>query len=186
MRSIGQRDRVLMAAAASAFVAFIVVVFVVIPLRERARNLAAEAETLTTKIKGAAQMYQQMPAAEEEVKKLHAKMAEVFVAGIDVTPDVIRDVSQLSNDLGIQLSSIRPSEPEKVDNALRYPISIRFETDFPHVVRLLYELEQGPHRLWVEGVEVSPGSRGSTLLGVIVHVATYSLTSAGKDTDETP
>jgi Tfp pilus assembly protein PilO len=184
MRRVGQRDRVLMLAAALAAGAFLLVLFVVIPMRDRARSLAAQTATLTAKIEQAAQMYRQKPAAEEEVKKLQAKTTEVFRASTDVTPEVIRDVSQLSRDIGIQLSSIRPSEPEKVGNGLRYPVSVRFETDFPHVVHLLYEIELGPHRLWVEGVELSPGSRGSDLLGVIVHVATYSLKSAGKGTDE--
>jgi Tfp pilus assembly protein PilO len=173
-----------MLAAAAAAGAFLLVLFVVIPMRDRARSLAAQSATMTAKIEQAARMYQQMPAVEEEVKKLQAKTAEVLRPDRDVTPEVIRDVSQLSNDLGIQLSSIRPSEPVKVGNGLRHPVSVRFETDFPHVARLLYELEQGPHRLWVEGIEISPGSRGSDLLGVIVHVATYSLKSASKGTDE--
>jgi Tfp pilus assembly protein PilO len=184
MKRITQRDRALVLAAVAAASAFLLVLFIVIPMRDRAKSLAAQTAALTAKIDQAAQMYRQMPAAEEEVKKLQAKIVEVFRGSSDVTPEVIRDVSQLSNDLGVQLSSIRPSEPEKVGNGLRYPVSLRFETDFPHVVRLLYELEQGPHRLWVEGVEVSPGSRGSNLLGVIVHVATYSLKSAGKGADE--
>jgi len=184
MMRISRRDRVLFAAAVAAVAGFLIVLLVVIPMRARARSLAAEATTLAAKIDGALQMYRQMPAAEEDVKKLRGKTAELFWPETDVTPEVIREVSQLSSDLGIRLSSIRPSAPEKVGNGLRHPVTLRMETDFPHVVRLLYELEQRPHCLWVEGVEISPGSRGSSQLGVLVHVATYSLRSAGKGTDE--
>lgn len=184
MRKILRRDRVVLGAAVAAAAGFLLILLIVIPMRDRARNLSAQVTALTAKIDEALQMYRQMPAAEEEIKKLKAATAELFRPDENVTPEMVRDISQLNSDLGIRLNRIQPSAPEKVGGGMRYPVSFGVETDFPHIVRLLYELEQRPHRLWVEGIEVSPGPRGSSELTALVYVATYSLKSVPKETDE--
>ena len=96
---------------------------------------------------------------------------------------VMRDISQLSSDLGLRLTSIRPDEPESIQNSVRYPLTFRVEADFAHIVRLLYELEQPPHRLWVEGIEIGPGPRGQAEPSALVHVATYTVRPASEGSD---
>jgi hypothetical protein len=179
------RARAPLIIAVGALALFLLILFVALPMRDTAKNLSDQIGALTAKIDKAVQMYRQMPAAQEEVKQLKARTAAQFRPdNPDVTPDVVREIGQLTDDLGLSMSSIRPAEPEKVGNGVRYPFTFRVETDFPHIVRLLYELEQQPHRLWVEGIEVNPGGRGSAQLTALIHVAAYSLKSVTKGPDE--
>jgi Tfp pilus assembly protein PilO len=98
-------------------------------------------------------------------------------------PAVMREVSQLSRDLGLRLTSIKPGEPESVQDCIRYPLTFRVEADLAHIVRLLYEVEQPEHRLWVEGLEIGPGPRGGSDLAATVHTATYAVRSTREAAD---
>jgi Tfp pilus assembly protein PilO len=185
MRGSRLRERTVLIAAGAALAGFLLVFFVVLPMRDTAKNLSGQIRTFSAAIDEANKMYRQMPAAEEEAKQMRAETAKLFMPeNVEVTPSLVREIAQLNSDLGINLNSIRPAEPEPVGNGVRYPVSFRIEADFPHIVRLLFELEQPPHRLWVEGIEITPGARGASGLSALVHVASYSLKSVSKGTDE--
>jgi Tfp pilus assembly protein PilO len=185
MRRASRRERLLLIGGFSALALFLLIFFLLLPMRDTARALALQEKSLTATVERAQRMYREMPAAQQETKQLRSEVQELFRPEQgDVQADLLREIAQLTSDLGVRLTSIRPGEPEPLAKCVRYPVGFRVETDFPHLVRLLYELEQRPHRLWVEGVEVGPGAAGGSGLLIFLHAATYQLKSAKKASDE--
>src|SRR5574340_309664 len=180
-----RREKPVLIAAGAALAAFLLLFFVALPMRDTAKNLRGQIRTLTTAVDEAQTMYRQLPAAEEEVKRLKADTSQLFLPeNAEVTPSLVREISQLNSDLGVDLSSIRPAEPEVAGNGMKYPVTFRVDADFSHIVRLLFELEQPPHRLWGEGIEITPGAKGETGHSALIYVSAYSLKSVSKGPDE--
>jgi len=183
VRRPSAREQVLLALALIAATVFALAFFVFLPMGDERRGLEGEARELTERIKQAEKMYREQAAIEGEITRLRAEGRELFMPGKEIVPSVMRDISQLSSDLGLRLTSIRPDEPESIQNSVRYPLTFRVEADFAHIVRLLYEIEQPPHRLWVEGIEIGPGPRGQAEPSALVHVATYTVRPASEGSD---
>jgi len=185
MRRASRRERLLIALGLVVLIGLALGFFVVVPMRDSSRALAREEQSLEAKIEEALRMYQQLPAATEEAKQLRASETAAFRPGAeDMTPQVVREISQLTTDLGLALTSVIPGEPESLESATRYPITFHVESGLAPIVRLLYELEQRPRQLWVEGVAISPGPRGGSQFLAVVNIATYGLAPEEKGTDE--
>ena len=88
-------------------------------------------------------------------------------------PEVVRQIERLRSEQGLQLISIHPSEPEYLDNNIKYTTTFEARASYEQVVKSLYELEKSPNFLWVEGVEVS-GDRGPDNLSMSAVVTVYS------------
>jgi hypothetical protein len=163
------RERVLVIAAAAVLVVFVLVFAVALPMVDRAGRLAADTKELTDRIAEASRMYEGLPAMREESVSLAAEVGDLTKSRADVA----RELDGLTSDLGIRLVSVRPEDPEPVAGCLKHVTTFNVETDYAHMVRLLYELEQPEHRLWVEEVRISPPRRGADELQVLITVAAY-------------
>jgi Tfp pilus assembly protein PilO len=163
MKLMGTRDRWLFVLLIAAAIVLIYVVFLIMPLQARAGRLTQEVDTLTTKIQEVASMYAEMPSMIEEVRGARARAAEQLFSEPDVPMAVMRQLDALASDLGLVVASITPQEPELVDGIMRYPTLFKVETDFAHLVQLLYEIEQPKQRLWVEAVRISTERGGAKL-----------------------
>jgi Tfp pilus assembly protein PilO len=181
MRRLSARERGVVAVGIGVVAIFLVGFLVVRPMRRRAATLSRQAATFAARLTEARHMYEQIPAVRQVVTKLQTEVAQQFrPRQAEVVPDVVREIVELNRDLGLRLTSVRPSEPEALGQCLKYPINFRVEASFPQLARLLYEIEQPPRQLWVEGVEIGPGGRGGQELSASVHVATYTLKPPGE------
>lgn len=180
MRRLSHRDRVLLASSLGALVAAALLFGVVLPMREASAKVAADLAGLKVKLAEAEAMYRQAPAARREVARLQADAKELSRPDRDVSPDMIRQIDQLTKDLGLRLMNLRPGQPQRAGECEKYSASFEVESDVGRIARLLWELEQPPRPLWVEGVEVSSELGGSSSLRATVNVAVYTLKPRGE------
>jgi len=173
-----RRERLLIIAAAAVLVGSVLVFAVALPMLDRAGKLAADTKELTDRIAEASRMYEGLPAMREESASLAAEVGDLTKSRADAA----RELDGLTSDLGIRLVSVRPEDPEPVADCLKYVTTFNVETDYAHMIRLLYELEQPGHRLWVEEVMISPPRRGANELQVIITVAAY-VVGASEESD---
>jgi hypothetical protein len=161
--------------AALALVAFVLVFGVALPMADRAASLAVKQSKLRAQIAEAAKLFGRTPAMEQEIETLRADSAKLVVAHGDPKVAVVHEIDQLASDLNLRVTSMKPpGDAEPVGGLLRYPASFKVESDFSHVVRLLYELERPERRLWVETVEITTSGRAAgDELQVSISVAVY-------------
>lgn len=163
------RERLLIVAAAVVLVGFVLVFVVALPMVDRSGKLATDTKELRDRIAEASRMYEGLPAMRDESASLAAEVGSLTKSKADVA----RELDELTSDLGIRLTSVRPEDPEPMAGCLKHVTTFNVETDYAHMIRLLYELEQPGHRLWVEQVRISPPRRGAGELQVIITVAAY-------------
>jgi len=164
-----RRERLLIVVAAAVLVGFVLVFAVALPMVDRAGKLATDTQELRDRIAEASRMYESLPAMREESASLGAELRGLTKP----TAEVARELDELTSDLGIRLTSVRPEDPEPVAGCLKHVTTFNVETDYAHMIRLLYELEQPGHRLWVEEIRISPPRRGANELQLIITVAAY-------------
>lgn len=182
MRRLSPRERASVAVVGAALVLALAVLLVAVPMRERTRELRVRKQELSERLDEAQRLRRELPGLKGEIAKLHGKTKELFRPDPKtVAPEVMREVARLSSDLGLRLASVQTREPEPLGPCVRHPFGMRVEAPFAPIVRLLYELEQRQGRLWVEGVEISPGPRGGNTLYGYFHLATYTVRPKGED-----
>ena len=184
MRRLSRRDRVLLAIWAAVVVVLALVIAVALPMRMRWKTLDGEVLSLQRTIAEAAAMYRQAPELTKEIKELGDTARALSRSGKEVGPTLIKEVDQLTKDLGIRLLSVRPGEPQTLEQCRKHTAVFEVECDFAGVARMLYELEQPPHPLWVEGVEISSDRTAENEVRAKVSVAVYTLRSASEKKDE--
>ena len=184
MKRLSRRDRVLLTAWGAAVVALALVVGVALPIRSRWKRLDSEVIGLQRAIADAAAMYQQAPALEQEIGELRGLNQVLSRSGKDVGPAVIKEVDQLTRDLDIRLVSLRPGEPQNLEQFRKHTAVFEVECDFAGVAEMLYELEQPEHPLWVEGVEISSDRTADNEVRAKVSVAVYTPQPASEKKDE--
>ena len=184
MKRLSRRDRVLLAIWAALLLALALVIGVALPMRSRWRKLDGEVLSLQRKIADAAAMYRQAPELRGEIKELRDTAQALSRPGEQVGPLIIREVDQLTKDLGIRLLSVRPGESQTLEQCRKHTAVFEVECDFADIARMLYELEQPPHPLWVEGVEISSDRTADNEVRAKVSVAVYTLRSASERKDE--
>ena len=184
MRQLSARERVLLAVGAVALVGFVYIFGLLLPVRDRAGKLAHTEALLCAKIEDAARIYQETAGIEADIAAVRAQTAELMFPAADVRVGVMREIDRLASELGLTVTSVRPEEAEPVAGSLKHPTTFRVESDFGRLMRLLYELEQPTHRLWVAGLEISPGRKGSDQLQARFYVAAYTPARRGGEADD--
>lgn len=180
MKRLSRRDRVLLAIWAAVVVALAVVIGVALPIRSRWKKLDGEVLSLQRTVADAAAMYRQAPELTKEIQKLRDTAHALSRSGEQVGPLIIREVDRLTSDLGIRLLSVRPGEPQTLEQCRKHTAVFEVECDFAGIARMLYELELPPHPLWVEGVEISSDRTAANEARAKVSVAVYTLRSASE------
>jgi Tfp pilus assembly protein PilO len=171
---------VLLAVLVSALLGAALVFAVIMPMARAATTASAEAAGLRGKLASAEAVYRQGPSVRQEIAKLTTVAKELSRPDRDVGPDMIRQIDQLTKDLGLRLLNVRPGQPERVGQCGKYTASFEVESDLERIARMLWELEQGPSPLWVEGVEVNAQSGGASGLRATIGVAVYTLKARGE------
>jgi hypothetical protein len=182
MNTMTGRERWLLAAAVAAAVVFVYIVWLVMPLRSRADSVAREYEALNAGIGAAERMYEATRGMPEVLEKLRAQSVAQLFSDPDVPMAVMRQLDTLASDVGIVVASVVPEEPELIDGLTRYPTLFKIETDFPSLIRLLYEIERPEQRLWVEAVRINRG-RGNAKLQAEIRAAAFAPAPEGEGPD---
>ena len=174
MRQLSQRERMLVLFAALALIGFILVFVIGLPMRNRSLRLARDVNNLRHEIAQAKSLYAQMPSIQAEIQDLRATASGLMFEKSNVKVDVVHEIDRLTSDLGMSVTGVTPpGDAEPVSGCLKYTASFSADSSFSEMVRLLYKLEQPSRRLWVEGIEITPGRGGGEALHVDVHVAVY-------------
>jgi Tfp pilus assembly protein PilO len=165
-------------------VLLVVLALVIVPMRSTSARLDRAAAELRGKIAQADAMYRQLPAMQQQVVELQKRIDSLSRSQANPTPDVVREIGRLTLQYGLRLSSIRPAEPQTGDTYTKYTTTFEVQSRLDNLVRLLYELEQPPYNLWVEGVEIGTEQGSSAGLRATVMVAVYTGKTASRPTDE--
>lgn len=64
-------------------------------------------------------------------------------------------VGELAQAQGIQLTSITPEDPKRVQDALRLAVTLRFSASYHQLGQFLSAVESSPYFLWIETMDVS-------------------------------
>lgn len=181
MRSLSARERVLLAVGVVALVVFLFSVGVVLPMRNGAAKLAATEHSLSGRIQQATRMYLEASDLVQEIASLRRELRGVMFPDQDVIVGMMRKIDRVASELKVRVASIRPGETEPLGGALKYPVTVTVECEFPQLVRLLYELERSEQRLWVEGVEITSGRQEAGQLQANIYLAVYSYAEGRKE-----
>jgi Tfp pilus assembly protein PilO len=173
MRPLSPREKALIVIAAAALILVVYLFALLLPMQERSRDLARQEASLREQIAAGERMYREGQTANGEIAALRAEVENLSFPQPDVKVGTVRILEGLASEVKVTITSIRPGEPESVDGAIRYPVTLKLETQFGKAIRLLYELEQPGRRLWVEGLEITSARQTGDLLQVTVYVAAY-------------
>jgi Tfp pilus assembly protein PilN len=181
VRPRSARERILLIAGGAALAAFLLLFFLVLPMRDRGVQLASRASELNREIERADALRRQMPKMKQEIGSLNRQVHQIVRTGEDIAPDIVREIEDLTGDLKVRLTSVTPKEPEALPNHVKYYTTLEVESDIAGVVKLLYALEQPAHQLWVEGVRITRPAGGQ--LRATIHVAAYTLERESEKSD---
>lgn len=70
---------------------------------------------------------------------------------------LLRAVGDIAQVEGIQLASIAPEAPQRLQDVARLSVNLRFFTSYHQLGRFISALENSPHFLWIETMEVARG-----------------------------
>jgi len=175
VRRLSPRDRVLLFSSVAMLVVLALLFGVTLPMNDRMGKAAGEVSKLRRELAEAAAMYQQSPALRQEIGKLRSTATELSRPDADVGPDMIREIDRMAKDLGLTLINVRPAQPEAEGDCGKYAATFEVQSDYARLMRLLWELEQPPHPLWVEGVQISSERGGPGEMRTRISVAVYTL-----------
>lgn len=68
---------------------------------------------------------------------------------------LLQAVGELARSQAIQLVSIAPDEPKRVQDAVRLGVTLRFVTSYHQLGQFLSALENSPNFLWIETMDVA-------------------------------
>ncbi len=174
MRQLSPREKVIAAIGLAVAVIFGYLFILLLPARRASADMASQQAQLQDQLERANQMYKSALSAADEIAKLKKQSQDLMFPAADVQSGMVSEIEKLSKELMVSVTSIRPGDPEKTDGAMRYPSVIKFEADLGKIVRVLYELEQPNHRLWVEGVEITSARQAGGILSATIYVASYA------------
>jgi len=174
MRQLSGREKALLILGGVALVLFVYLFGLLLPTLDTAARLARAEASVNEKVATAARMYGKRSQIEQEIYALRTQTAELMLSTADVRVAVMRKIDALASAYGVSVTSVRPDEPEPMSGFVKYPTTIEIESDFAHLVRLLYELEQPANRLWVEEVKISSGRGKTDELRATLQVAVYA------------
>jgi len=184
MKRVSSRDRALLIAAGAAIAAFAFTFGVALPSADQKASLSRDIAELQNKLERAAKMYAQAPTIESDIAASQEALSALAHPEGEIVPGIVRDIESRAAELGLTVSSIRPTDPVPTDGCLRYPITIEVAADCGRIVELLYELEKGGSRFWVEGVEVNAESGATSALRTTVYIAVYALLPLSEEFDD--
>ncbi len=174
MRQLSPREKTLVAFAATALVVLAYVFGLLLPERRALGEARLRQAQLKDQLAQAELMYREAAAAQQQIGGLKARSQGIMFSSSDVPSGMITQIENLSKELGVAVTTIRPGDPESADGSTRHPAVFKVEADLGKIVRLLYELEQPGRRLWVEGVEISSVRQTGGALSATIYVAAYS------------
>lgn len=73
---------------------------------------------------------------------------------------LLQAVGELARSHNIQLASITPDEPKRVQDAVRIGVTLRFMTSYHKLGQFLSALENSPYFLWVEAMDANRDASG--------------------------
>lgn len=183
MKRLPSQDRTVVVVGLVAVASVVAMLGLVLPLRNKAGQLRRETRALQAKIDDAAAMYRRLPTERARLAGLGKQIEDLCRRQPDPSPQVVREIEQLTSDLGVQLVTVRPSEPTTGEGYTKFATTFEVQASFANIVRLLYDLETPPHSLWVDSTEITSDQAGGADLRATVTVAVYVHTPAGKESD---
>ncbi len=180
MRKMSRRDRILLGVWAAGLVIAALAIGVARPMQKRWSSLKRDIASLQKSISEAEAMYRETPAVEAEAAQLGAVVNTLSRPSDEVGPAMIREIDQLTRELGVQLLTLRPGDVKDLDVCKKHTAVFEVESDFGRMTRLLYRLEEPPLRLWVEGVEISSDRTPENKVRAKVSVAAYTVEPTGE------
>jgi hypothetical protein len=183
MKDLTGRERLLLAVALIAIVVFVYLYALAIPLHTRASGVARDERTLATRMAAAAGMYDDTANVTDEIAALRLRAGEMLRTESDVPVAVMRRLDALASEAEVVLTDVRPLEAEPLGDLIRYPTTVKIKSDFPHLVRLLYEIQRPEHRLWVEEVQISAGRSGGDELDTTLRVTAFTPAPESEELD---
>lgn len=183
MKRLPSQDRAVVAVGLVAVAAVVALLGLVLPLRNKAGQLERESRALQAKIDDAVTMYRRLPTEATRLAGLGKQIEDLCRSQPNPSPQVVREIEQLASDLGVQLVTVRPSEPTTGEGYTKFATTFEVQASFANIVRLLYELETSPHSLWVDATEITSDQAGGADLRATVTVAVYVHTPADRESN---
>jgi Tfp pilus assembly protein PilO len=174
MRQLTPREKIIVAIGAAALVVFAYGFALLLPARRALAGAVNQRDQYRRQLDDADRMYREAAAARGKIAALRQQSHSLMSPWPDVVSGLVAEIEKLSKELGVTVTSIRPSETDSADGSTRQPATVKVEADLGDIVRLLYELEQPSRRLWVEGVEITSPRQGEGKLTATVYLAAYS------------
>lgn len=81
---------------------------------------------------------------------------------------LLQTVGDIARAQGIQLASVAPEDPKRVQDAVRVGVILRFVTSYHRLGKFLSALENSPYFLWIEGMDVARDSTGAAQVTLTV------------------
>jgi len=173
MRQLSPRERIIVTLGGIFILVAVYLWGFFLPLRGDASRLRQEASTLRSQIERSQRMYRESPSVAEEISDLHRQVEAVIFPEQELRSGMVRSLEDLSSELDVTITSIRPADPETVDGAVKYPATVRAVAELSRLVRFLYELERPERRLWVEGAEITSARQTGAELQATIYLAVY-------------
>jgi len=185
VRRLSRRDRMVLICSLGTLAALALVFGVALPMREASARVGTEVAQLRQKIAEAEDMYAQAAAVRQEVAKLRGRVKRLSRPDKGVSANMIRQMDELTGDLGVRLINVRPGQPQRAGACRKHTASFEVESDLRALARLLWEIEQPPNPMWVEGLEISSEVGGGRAMRTTLNVAVYSVPTRAVG-DESP
>jgi type II secretory pathway component PulM len=179
MKQLSSRDQALAVLGGVGLIVLVLFLVVAMPLRSQGAKLERQAQALQKQITEAEKAYREVPTLKEQIKTAETQLGTLTRSKTNPIPDVVREVNKLTKELKVRVTSTRPSEPEYAETYVKYATTFEVQAAFEDLVRLLYELEQPPHNLWVDGAELDRDDRTGQLRATIT-VSVYTRRPASK------
>lgn len=174
MRGLSAREKSVLAGGVIVAVLFGYLLVLLLPTQRAAATTERARNRLQEQLAESERMYREAVAAKAELPALHAQLGAVYFPSPELQSGAIREIEQLTKELNITLTSIRPGEVETKDGSTKQPLAIKVESDLGRIAQLLYDLEKPERRLWVEGIEITSAKQTGDTLAVTVYLAVFS------------
>lgn len=94
---------------------------------------------------------------------------------------LLQEVGKIARQEGVQLASIAPQEPKRLQDATSLSVSLKFTSSYHQLGRFISALENASLFLWIETLDLSRSRMGTAQVDLTVSTAWVpSLTAAGE------